>query len=224
MLNLIEVVTYNPIRSNYDKYKNGKQLHLSGFPSPLDRTINDPMYFLTSDASLKFLKQIAAHYDYDPVVSAAAVTTELLTELLRYAQSLGWHTVYVSGGMLALEAKMLINGQPAGPVYPGTNRRFVTYHDLSATLVGDDVCNVCKVIDLRALVGTSDFIAGHVNPKINGIDMSCPMTHNARVMQYKDDVGHFVDFNLENGNLEYALPVGLGVEFSVDVIIEKPAE
>lgn len=135
MLNLNDVLPDTPVRSDYDKYKNGKDLHLSGFPSPLDRTINDPLYFISADVALRYFKTIATRFEYDPVHVADHVTKSLQVEFLKYARRVGWWTAHVCGGMIVLEARIEHNGKRIA-VYPETLRRTKVYRGLTVTLTG----------------------------------------------------------------------------------------
>lgn len=135
MLNLNDVLPDTPVRSDYDKYKNGKDLHLSGFPSPLDRTINDPLYFISADIALRYFKTIATRFDYDQVHTAEHVTKSLQVEFLKYARRVGWWTAHVCGGMIVLEARIEHNGKRVA-VYPETLRQTKVYRGLVVTLPG----------------------------------------------------------------------------------------
>lgn len=135
MLNLNDVLPDTPVRSDYDKYKNGKDLHLSGFPSPLDRTINDPLYFISADVALRYFKTIATRFEYDPVHTADHVTKSLQAEFLKYARRVGWWTAHVCGGMIVLEARIEHNGKRIA-VYPETLRQTRVYRGLTTTLTG----------------------------------------------------------------------------------------
>ncbi len=219
MLNLNDVLPDTPVRSDYDKYKNGKDLHLSGFPSPLDRTINDPLYFISADVALRYFKTIATRFEYDPVHTADQVTKSLQAEFLKYARRVGWWTAHVCGGMIVLEARIEHNGKRIA-VYPETLRQTKVYRGLTATLTG---CDKASLHELITAGNFQEYIypEGSFILRVNNI--SCD-GHNlySNLGVWFDD-GKRVQFDPE-GNFGWECPPDKVIELRFDLLVDYPVE
>lgn len=77
---------------------------LRHFPDPYDRTPNDPLYFVSSDAVVKFANYLAQKHDVEPALSASTLTSTHILLLRNYAKVLGWADVHLAGRQLVLEA------------------------------------------------------------------------------------------------------------------------
>lgn len=78
---------------------------LRHFPDPNDRTPNDPLYFVSSDAVVKFANYLAQKHDIESVSSTSTLTCAHMLLLRDYAISVGWDDIYLAGKQLVLEAK-----------------------------------------------------------------------------------------------------------------------
>lgn len=210
MLNLNDVLPDTPVRSDYDKYKNGKDLHLSGFPSPLDRTINDPLYFISADIALRYFKTIATRFDYDPVHTAEHVTKSLQVEFLKYARRVGWWTAHVCGGMIVLESRIEHNGKRIA-VYPETLRQTKVYRGLVVTLTGAGTdYPLMKLIGSGAfqkyIFPEGSFIVG-----INNVTCDNPEIDVSQV-------------DLVNNTISWDSPKGESGSLTFDLLVDCPVE
>ncbi|CAD5236291.1 hypothetical protein PP187_gp302 [Klebsiella phage vB_KvM-Eowyn] len=220
MLNLNDVLPDTPVRSDYDKYKNGKDLHLSGFPSPLDRTINDPLYFISADIALRYFKAIATRFDYDPVHTAEHVTKSLQVEFLKYARRVGWWTAHVCGGMIVLEARIEHNGKRVA-VYPETLRQTKVYRGLTVSLTGSGSSSLHELITAgdfhKYIYPEGSFILGINNTACNG-----------EVLGNRDGLWtngrDCVEFDLAAGNFGWNVSADRVVELTFDLLIDGQVE
>lgn len=127
---------------------------LRHFPDPNDRTPNDPLYFVSSDAVVKFANYLAQKHDVESVVSASGLTSTHLLLLRNYALFVGWSDVYVSGRQLVLEAKF-----PFGNIHlvdtltahTGTNRLTVDLNGVTELKLLSNLAEVAPHMhDLQA--------------------------------------------------------------------------
>lgn len=220
MLNLNDVMPDTPVRSDYDKYKNGKDLHLSGFPSPLDRTINDPLYFISAEVALRYFKTIATRFDYDPVHIAEHVTKSLQVEFLKYARRVGWYTAHVCGGMIVLEARIEHNGKRTA-VYPETLRRVQVYRGFTVKLTDSGNSS------LHGLITAGDFHK-YIYPEgafVLGINNTAC---NGELLGNRDGLWlngrSWVQYDLERLHFGWECAPDESVELTFDLLIGCPVE
>lgn len=184
---------------------------LRHFPDPHDRTPNDPLYFISSDALIKFSNYLADKYDLSSAPTLSALTSTHVLLLRNYALSVGWSDVYLSGRQLVLESSFERGGVDLSDTWTnitGTVRLTADLNKVTQTHLLRNLAEVVpQVADLRAVTSVTEvsyayngnWLMGPREPvKLNQSIDGNPRRIHARIAAPRMDL----TFDLETGILQ----------------------
>lgn len=166
---------------------------LRHFPDPHDRTPNDPLYFVSSDAVLKFANYLAQKHDVDTALSASTLTSTHVLLLRNYAKVVGWSDIHLAGRQLVLEASFERGGidlSDTMTTYTGTTRLTVDLNGVDEVALTRNLSEVIPQMgDPRSQTYITDIAYAYNGTWLVGTREPKPMLHTGSMMLLRLDGG-----------------------------------